>query len=262
MRLFERKLTKTDTGESSNQCGFFVPKKAARSGFFPLLDEANRENPRCKLPIIDQGSGRTFVANFIYYNKAKNEFRVTAVDELFDLHGLRLGDVICLRREGDLWLFSCRHDHGDRETDLLVNPQLAIRGGQGRGGSSADRRAVELHAMRKAKDWLKANGFGKIEDCSKSQSYDFSASRRGRSWKVEVKGTTSIKGDSVLMTYNEVELHRAEKGSTVMIIVSGITLARSGRSPVANGGEVWAGVGWDIESWIQKPTAFKVSRPD
>jgi len=64
------------------------------------------------------------------------------------------------------------------------------------------------------------------------------------------------------MTYNEVELHRAEKGSTVMIIVSGITLARSGRSPVANGGEVWAGVGWDIESWIQKPTAFKVSRPD
>jgi Restriction endonuclease EcoRII, N-terminal/Domain of unknown function (DUF3883) len=260
MQIFRRKLTKNDVGEAGNQSGFFVPKAQARAGFFPVLDESMRDNPRAKLPTIDEASGQMFELNFIYYNKRNDEFRVTAVKELFALYRLRAGDEILLRREGDTWLFSCRKDRGDHEVDQLINPQHLQTIGQGRGGSSADRRAVELHAMLKAKDWLKANGFGKIEDYSNSQSYDFSASRGGRVWKIEVKGTTALKGDSVLMTVNEVELHRAEKGSTVIIIVYGISLARVAKVPVASGGRVWAEVGWNIDSWIQTPTAFRVSR--
>lgn len=260
MRPFRRKLTKNDVGESGNQSGFFVPKAEARSGFFPALDGSRRDNPRSKLPIVDESSGRRFDANFIYYNKKNDEFRVTAVKDLFELHGLRAGDLITLRREGDTWYFKCEKNHGDREVNLLINPQLAKPGGQGYSRSVEDRRAVELHAMRKAKEWLNAERFTKINDCSGKESFDFLAFRDRKAWKVEVKGTTAIREDDILMTSNEVELHRAERGSTVLVIVFDIRLDRSGAEPVASGGTVWAEIGWDINKWIQTPTAFRVSR--
>ena len=260
MQYFERILSQTDTGKSSNQCGFFVPKAEARSGFFPLLDESNRNNPRCRLPIIDELTGRKFEANFIYYNKAKNEFRVTSIDALFDLHNLQVHDRIRLRRDGDIWYFTCKRSIGDRDIDLLINPQFAKAGGQGYLGSAEDRRAVELHAMRKAKEWLKAERFTKIKDCSGRESFDFLAFRGRKTWKVEVKGTTALRGDNILMTSSEVDLHRAERGATVLVIVSSVRLDRSGAGPAASGGTVWAEIGWDIEKWTQTPTAFRVSR--
>ena len=260
MQYFERILSQTDTGKSSNQCGFFVPKAEARSGFFPLLDESNRNNPRCRLPIIDEVTGRKFEANFIYYNKAKNEFRVTSIDALFDLHALQVHDRIRLRRDGDIWYFTCKRGIDDRDIDLLINPQFAKAGGQGYLGSAEDRRAVELHAMRKAKEWLKAERFTNIKDCSGRESFDFLAFRGRKAWKVEVKGTKALRGDDILMTSNEVELHRAEKGSTVIVIISGIKLGSSGGNPVASGGEAWGEVGWDIDTWSLTSKAYRVSR--
>jgi len=260
MRPFRRKLTKNDVGESGNQSGFFVPKAEARSGFFPALDGSRRDNPRSKLPILDESSGRRFEANFIYYNKKNDEFRVTAVKDLFELHGLRAGDLITLRREGDTWYFKCEHNHGDREVDLLINPQLTKSSRQGYSRSAEDRRAIELHAMRKAKEWLEAERFTKIKDCSGKESFDFLAFRGLKAWKVEVKGTQSLRGDDILMTANEVELHRAEKGSTVIVIVFGIKLACSGDNLVASGGEAWGEVGWDIDTWSLTSKAYRVSR--
>ena len=260
MRPFRRKLTKNDVGESGNQAGFFVPKAEARSGFFPALEGSRRDNPRSKLPIVDESSGRRFEANFIYYNKKNDEFRVTAVKDLFELHGLRAGDLITLRREGDIWYFKCEHNHGDREVDLLINPQLTKSSRQGYSRSAEDRRAIELHAMRKAKEWLEAERFTKIKDCSGKESFDFLAFRGLKAWKVEVKGTQSLRGDDILMTANEVELHRAEKWSTVIVIVSGIKLACSGDNLVASGGEAWGEVGWDIDTWSLTSKAYRVSR--
>jgi hypothetical protein len=260
MQPFRRKLTKNDVGDSGNQAGFFVPKAQARSGFFPMLDLASRDNPRSRLTVVDEASGRKFELNFIYYNKKNDEFRVTAVKNLFELHGLRAGDLITLRREGDVWYFKCEHDLGDREVDFLINPQLAKPGGQGYSGSAEDRRAVELHAMRKAREWLKAERFTEIKDYSAMEPFDFLAFRGRKAWKVEVKGTTAIRGDDILMTSNEVQLHRAEKGATVIVIVSGIELDRSGKKPIASGGVTWGDVGWDIDSWSIKSKAYRVSR--
>ena len=260
MQPFRRKLTKNDVGDSGNQAGFFVPKAHARSGFFPILDLASRDNPRSRMPVVDEASGRKFELNFIYYNKKNDEFRVTAVKNLFELHGLRAGDLITLRREGDVWYFKCEHDHGDREVDFLINPQLGKPGGQGYSGSAEDRRAVELHAMRKAKEWLKAERFTEIKDCSAMESFDFLAFRGRKAWKVEVKGTTAIHGDDILMTSSEVQLHRAEKEATVIVIVSGIGLDHSGKKTVASGGDTWGEVGWDIDSWSIKSKAYRVSR--
>ena len=75
-----------------------------------------------------------------------------------------------------------------------------------------------------------------------------------------MQGTTADGGDAILMTANEVELHKSKKGSTVLIIVSGICLDRSITPPLASGGIIWADVGWDINKWGLIPTAYRVSK--
>ena len=150
---------------------------------------------------------------------------------------------------------------GERDTDYLNNPLKRPRVGQGFGASAIDKKAIELCAMSQAEVWLKAEGFINIKDCSAKEPYDFIALRDSKVWKVEVKGTTADRGDSILMTSNEVELHQSERGSTVIVIVSGISLDRSGKAPVASGGTIWADVAWDIDaSWSLLPTAFRVTR--
>jgi hypothetical protein len=62
------------------------------------------------------------------------------------------------------------------------------------------------------------------------------------------------------MTLNEIELHRREKGTTGLLIVSGIRLTR-GATPNASGGSVEALMQWDIDQWVLEPVAFQVSRP-
>jgi len=76
----------------------------------------------------------------------------------------------------------------------------------------------------------------------------------------DVKGTTSDLCDSVMMTKNEVELHKNEKGNTGLIIVSKIKLNRDPASPTATGGSVESLLGWDIDQWVTEPIAFQVSR--
>ena len=149
----------------------------------------------------------------------------------------------------------------ERDADYLYSPLRNHGAGQGFGASAEDRKAIELFAMKQAKSWMKTAGFTKIKDCSGSKSYDFVAESDSRAWKIEVKGTTADRCDAILMTSNEVELHRAERGSTVIVIVYGIILDRTGHMPRASGGTVWADVAWDIDaSWSLVPTAYRVSR--
>ncbi len=148
----------------------------------------------------------------------------------------------------------------ERDSDYLINPLSRPKIGQGFGASAADRKAIEIWAMAQAERWLKDNGFSQVKDCSGTESYDFSASLGAKVWKVEVKGTTADIGDSILMTANEVDMHRKERGSTVIIIVSAIRLDRSGTVATACGGRIWAEIGWDIDKWKQTPTAYRLTR--
>ena len=113
--------------------------------------------------------------------------------------------------------------------------------------------------MALAIKYLAANGF-ESRDTSASNSFDILAKKAGVELMVEVKGTTSDLCDSVLMTKNEVNLHRKHKGSTGLLIVSRIRLSRNGDEPIATGGEVEALLYWDIDEWISEPIAFQVSR--
>lgn len=78
--------------------------------------------------------------------------------------------------------------------------------------------------------------------------------------KIEVKGTTSDLCDSVLMTRNEVELHRTEKGRTGLIVVSKIKIRNKHVEPVGEEGVVEALLCWDIDTWTSEAIAFQVTR--
>ena len=150
-------------------------------------------------------------------------------------------------------------DQDELDIKRIIKPLLP-RKGQGYGLSAADRRKVELQAMRLARDWLEHEGY-RVKDTSANHSYDFKAKKGALTLKVEVKGTTSDNPESILMTRNEVDLHRAEKGTTALFIISGIRLKTDGSNKIALGGELQAYLGWDIDEWHLTSTAYRVEKP-
>ena len=131
--------------------------------------------------------------------------------------------------------------------------------GQGLGLSAQDRKAIELHAMKMALAYLQEQGYSCI-DTSFNKPFDILAKMGDREIKVEVKGTTSDNCKSIMMTKNEVELHRRETGNTALIIVSSIRLQKSTNQPETSGGLLEALIGWNIDAWKLEPMAYQVSR--
>lgn len=151
-------------------------------------------------------------------------------------------------------------DQDARDIATIVKPLRQRTRAQGFGLTASERRAVELRAMHLATQFLQSEGFA-CDDKSAFEPFDILARRDGRALKIEVKGTTSELCDSILMTRNEVELHRQEKGATGLLIVSRIQLDRSGATPSASGGVVEALMQWDIDQWMLESIAFQVRRP-
>lgn len=197
------------------------------------------------------------------FEKATVAARRVAASELLsvDLDDLLIGAA---ERLSEIYLAQLnQRDVGPGDQDALavtaiVNPLRRRSGAQGFGLSAKERKAVESQAMALAVGYLEMEGFV-CKDMSSTESFDILASRGDQKLKVEVKGTTSDFCDSILMTRNEVELHGREKGSTALIIVSGINLDR-GDSPKASAGLVEALIGWDIDKWFLEPVAFQLRR--
>lgn len=150
-------------------------------------------------------------------------------------------------------------DQAELEIATVLNPNREQGLRQGYGLPAAARRVVELRAMKLAEEWLRNNSYS-VKDCSANRPYDFEAHHGGEVIKVEVKGTTSDRVDAILMTKNEVDLHRSEKGATALIIVSKIRLSGNGGKYAAEGGEAEIMFGWDIAEWELEPTAFRLTR--
>ena len=179
-----------------------------------------------------------------------------------DLDGILYG---ACERLGEIYLAQLDQrdvSQGDQDANDVVaiaRPLKVQRNRQGMGLTGPERKAVELRAMLLAVEYLTSNGY-QCKDTSSTESFDLMATSAGVSIKVEVKGTTSDLCDSVMMTKNEVELHKNEKGKTGLIIVSKIKLNRDPASPTATGGSVESLLGWDIDQWVTEPIAFQVSR--
>ncbi|MEO9781617.1 MAG: DUF3578 domain-containing protein [Sedimentitalea sp.] len=186
----------------------------------------------------------------------RDELETTDLDELLKLAAMRLRVIYEAQSIGrDVTPAELE----EAEIEALMNPQRTSGRRQGYGLSAPARRAVEFRAMELARQWLLDQGY-RVEDRSATKPYDLEAMKGDEKTKVEVKGTTSDRADTILMKRNEVDLHRREKGQTCLIIVSRIELTEQDGKFATGGGHIEVSMGWDIDEWSLEPTAFRVAR--
>jgi len=125
--------------------------------------------------------------------------------------------------------------------------------GQGFGLTAVERRLVEDHAMTLAHTWLCAEGFTNIRDVHATHSCDYVARRDGVDHYVEVKGTTAGLG-KVLLTANEVALHKANHPHNLLIVAHDIDLLELRTK--ADGGHLHVCDGWDVASAELTPLSY------
>jgi Domain of unknown function (DUF3883) len=134
--------------------------------------------------------------------------------------------------------------------------RLSRSGGQGRGLSAPQRRAVELRAMAEVSRRLTEEGW-EVEDVSaEKRGYDLHVERDGVERHVEVKGTTGT-GASVLLTPNEVRHCRDNPAHTVLAVVSGIMLSRRDGSWTAEGGVLRSFDRWRLDEGVLTPRSYE-----
>ena len=154
-------------------------------------------------------------------------------------------------------------DNVDRSTEAdiisAIQPRRKASTGQGFELDSAKRRAIELHAVKVATAALETNGWS-VEDVGAVRSYDLHARRAGEELMVEVKGSTGS-AETVLLTRNEVDLHRRNHPQTALIIIAEIDLIEeesgwSGRNGQARLIHPWYPDAHDLE-----PTVYRYRIP-
>lgn len=123
---YHKVLTRNDAGKHSHQSGFHVSKIDARSGLFPALDESLRNNPRCDLKLLDRESGEIFKAKFIFYNKSKNEYRVTGISSLLSVMAWMLETRFSLKK-GNLLVFHYKRTSTVVDISSIVEKPKAVR---------------------------------------------------------------------------------------------------------------------------------------
>ncbi|MCB7137921.1 protein NO VEIN domain-containing protein [Cellulosimicrobium marinum] len=111
--------------------------------------------------------------------------------------------------------------------------------------SAADRRAIEERAVGVATEHFEAIGY-QVANVGATASYDLDCRRGDEHLYVEVKGTTTG-GEAVILTRNEVELHRATYPRNALALVRRIRLDRSCEPPAATDGELLLTQPWQID---------------
>lgn len=129
---------------------------------------------------------------------------------------------------------------------------------------SAVKIAIEARAVEMAVRWLKARGWTRIDASPQHTApFDLLCERSsGEVLHVEVKGSQASSPSVVNLTRNEVRFARAHRPRMALLVVGGITIRESGRSPVAGGGEVTAfGPPWSPADAGLAPTAYEYALP-
>lgn len=196
-------------------------------------------------PAIPKGLGGTGQANVCYLlDSAGNPHTAQWVEAVLEhVRSYRGPNVLT---EGD----------DSRAIQEEIRPR---GGGQGRGLDGPCRRAVELHAMKRATQHFTSEGW-EVDDVSAIESYDLRCTRHRKVLHVEVKGTVGT-GDSVLLTPNEVALLRAKHPATALYVLHSIALDRSGKTPIAAAGVEVVRRPFDIGTCELKPLGYEVVLP-
>ena len=126
----------------------------------------------------------------------------------------------------------------------------------------AHKKVIEEHAVQVSINHLDKIGFTNIKNVGQNHSYDIAAKLNGVDFYIEVKGTVSL-GEKVVLTRNEVLLHRQEHPNNALIVVSLIDLDRS-EPPSARGGTILFISPWKIDDSELEPLGYeyKISAKD
>jgi len=111
--------------------------------------------------------------------------------------------------------------------------------------SAVENKAIEERAVRVTRAYLEDEGYS-TEDVGATHSYDVHAIKGEEVVRVEVKGTTTD-GAAVVLTRNEVRLHRTEHPNNALAVVRNIVLDHSSDEPSAAGGELVMVMPWKID---------------
>jgi Domain of unknown function (DUF3883) len=125
----------------------------------------------------------------------------------------------------------------------------------GRRFTAVENAAIEERAVLVTREHFENELGYETEDVGAYVSYDVRASKGQEVVKVEVKGTTTD-GAKVILTRNEVNLHRLEHPNNALAVVRNITLGRSGEQPIASGGELVLVMPWEIDEGGLIPIAY------
>lgn len=126
---------------------------------------------------------------------------------------------------------------------------------QGYGLTGIERKAVESRAVELSIEYFSKSGYSDIRDVGAQASYDLTMIKDGQIHVVEVKGTTGS-GEAIVLTRNEVEVHKNYFPFNALAVVSGISLAR-GENPVASGGSIRVIQPWTIEDRKLLPLTYE-----
>lgn len=119
------------------------------------------------------------------------------------------------------------------------------------------RKAVELHAMRRAEVEFQKRGY-KVTDVSAKKPYDLYCEKNGECKYVEVKGTQTG-GLEFVLTAGEVNFIQKHKSDCVLCLVHGIKI-KGTKNPKASGGELKLKEPFDLSDGQLRPIAFTFCR--
>ncbi|MCY1075230.1 DUF3883 domain-containing protein [Archangium sp. miwbw1] len=149
------------------------------------------------------------------------------------------------------------------EADSMEVPWAAedIRSeGQGFSSDPRIRKAVELEAMRRAREHFQRAGFTRIEDVSRKESFDLHGKDVEREVFIEVKGTQSG-GARVLLTSSEVEFARCNKSKMALYVLHSMQVREVEGEVIAEGGEARVYWPWDVDAGTLAPISFSYGLP-
>jgi hypothetical protein len=143
---------------------------------------------------------------------------------------------------------------------LPVAADASKRSGQGFSSDPRTRRAVERHAMERAREYFQAQGFTRIDDVSSKRPYDLHARDGTREVFIEVKGTETA-GSSVFLTPNEVEFARLNKSRMVLFVLHSVQVREVDGEPRGEGGVHAVFWPWDVDGGTLVPIKYSYGLP-
>jgi hypothetical protein len=121
------------------------------------------------------------------------------------------------------------------------------------------RREIELYSMGIAYKKLKAEGYSDFKDTSKQKPYDYTCTKQGRGYFVEVKGTQT-EGRKLILTRGEVEHARRNLDAWILVLVRQVDVTvrrnRGKRIITVRRGSVTFKEGWNLRDEDLEPVQY------